>query len=115
MTWSAGVIANALATIGIRGIEAQVLALVADDRYGRSREPLVGILHRIKDPRVEGLLIRLLDDPVLDYFAASALAVCGTSASLAALERIDLAGRAPRTRRKVPAVIAKLRRRVPAA
>jgi HEAT repeat protein len=103
--------ANALAIIGVRGSEAEILALVADDRYGRSREPLVAVLHLVKDRRVEPLLIRLLDDPVLDYAAAVALGHCASGAGLAALERIDLAGRTPRTRRKVPSVIARLRRR----
>lgn len=102
--------ANALAIIGIRGVEAEILTLVSNDRYGRAREPLVAILHLIKDARVEPLLIRLLDDPVLDYSAAVALGHCASGAGLAALERIELARRTPRTRRKVPTVIAKLRR-----
>jgi HEAT repeat protein len=103
--------ANAVAIIGVHGSEAEILALVADDRHGRSREPLVAILHLVNDPRVEPLLIRLLDDPVLDYAAAVALGHCASSAGLSALEKVKLEGRTPRTRRKVPSVIAKLRRR----
>lgn len=108
-------IANAITTVGFRGSEDAVLAYCADPRYGKSRELLVSALHRVKRPIVEPLLISLLSEHDLDYFAADALMRCGGSAALAALEGMDLSGRSVRTRRKVPKVIERLRSRMAAA
>lgn len=108
-------IADAITTVGFRRAEDAVLAYCGDPRFGKSRELLVGALHRVKRPTVEPLLISLLADQGLDYFAADALLRCGGRAALAALEGMDLGDRSPRTRRKVPKVVERLRSRVAAA
>ena len=110
--WAIG---NAITIVGFRNSAEQILAYCANARFGPSRELLVGELYRIKRPEVEPLLLSLLDDPVLDYFAASALGRCGGHRSLERLEAMDLAGRSPRTRKKVPKVIARLRSKLAAA
>ncbi len=108
-------IANAIATVGFRDSESEILAYCADPRFGMSRELLVGELYRIRRPGVESLLISLLADPRLDYFAASALQRVGSADALRALRAMDLAERSPRTRKKVPRVIARLEARVAGA
>ena len=108
-------VANAIVTVGFRESEQAVLAYCADPRFGMSRELLVGELYRIKRPEVEPLLISLLDDRRLDYFAASALERVGGAIALGALRALDLSGRSPRTRTKVPRVVARLEARVAGA
>ena len=108
-------IANAITLVGFRNSAEKILAYCADDRFGMSRELLVGELYRIKRPEVEPLLLSLLNDRGLDYFAASALARCGGPRALERLEALDLTDRSPRTRNKVPKVIARLRSKLAAA
>ena len=108
-------VANAITIVGFRESVDEILAYCADPRFGMSRELLVGELYRIKRPEVEPLLISLLADERLDYFAASALQRAGSAAALRALRLLDLSGRSVRTRKKVPRVIAYLEARVAGA
>lgn len=104
-------VASAIATIGFERHEAEILAFASETRFGWSREPLVGELHRIGGPDVERLLIALLDDPVLDYPAMEALSRHGGADALAALLRLDPAARSPRMRRAYPRALERLRKR----
>ena len=108
-------IANAITVVGFRNSADEILAYCSNPKFGMSRELLVGELYRIKRPEVEPLLVSLLDDPGLDYFAASALGRCGGRRALEALQALDLPGRSPRTRNKVPRVIERLRSKLAAA
>jgi HEAT repeat protein len=110
--WAVG---NAITTVGFRESEAEILAYCANPRFGTSRELLVGELYRIKRPEVEPLLISLLADERLDYFAASALQRIGGPVVLQALRALDVSSRSVRTRKKVPRVIAHLEARVAGA
>jgi hypothetical protein len=106
--WAIG---NAIATIGFRGIEDEVVGLVADPRYGTARQMLVLNLYRIRRPEVEKVLISLLGDPTVDGWAASALARCGGKGAIPSLESVDLSKSSPRGKSAIPKAAAKLRAR----
>ena len=102
-------IANAIAYIGFKGSDGQVvLRLAADPSFGRSRQNLVAKLHNVRSPDVESILLRLLDDPDVDAFAADSLTYCGGSAALARLSQLDLATRSPIMRRNVSKAIRRI-------
>lgn len=107
--WALG---NAIAVVGFADHEQDILDLVVNSRMGMARERLVEVLYKIKDPSVEGILIGLLDDNRLDYFAMASLRRCGTAKALAAIEAMDMTGRLPRTLRSHPREIERLRKRL---
>ena len=105
-------IANAIVTVGFRGFEDEVLGFVQHREFGDSRELLVGALHRVNRAEVEPLLISLLEDRRLDFFAIESLVKVGGAAGLAALESLDTSDRLPRTRKLLPTATARMRARL---
>ena len=109
-------IANAVAYHGFRRADwPQLLEYAEDPRFGPGRQNLVAVLHRIKRPEVEGLLIRLIQDPDVDAFAVMALGRCGGNRARQALQSLALADRTPLMRREVPKAMKRIEARIGAA
>lgn len=109
-------IANAIAYHGFRRTDwPQILKYAEDPRFGTGRQNLVAVLHRIKGPEVEALLIRLIQDPDVDAFAVMALGRCGGNRAREALQSLTLADRTPLMQREVPKAIKRIEARMGAA
>jgi hypothetical protein len=109
--WS---ISNAVAHIGFsRQHWPDILRLVANPRFGRGRQNLVSVLHRVRLPETEGVLLGLLDDRDVDAFAVTALSYCGSYATCQHLRGLSLEGRSPLFQREVPKAIRRLERKLP--
>jgi len=107
--WAIG---NAIATVGFKGIEQQILELVADQEFGKARQMLVSHLYRIQRLETEQILVKLLGDPTVDGWAASALSRCGGRDALRSLEEADMSNSSPYGTRAIPKAAAKLRARL---
>lgn len=79
------VVGSALSTFAGPSTGDDLISLAADRSYGEARALIVAALPKTKDPRVLGLLLRLLEDPTVAPFAVEAL---GKLKALSARERV---------------------------
>jgi HEAT repeat protein len=79
-------IANALSVTATDDLFEDIADLALDRRHGRARNPLAEALSIIDHPRVDGVLLRLLDD---DQVFGHAIVALGRRRTHAAAERIE--------------------------
>jgi len=108
--WAIG---NAISHIGFTKAHwHDILGLAADPRFGRGRQMIVDVLHRIKLPETEAVLVSLLDDRDVDAFALRALSYCGSYSAYERLRQMSVEERSPLFRQTLTTAIPRLERKL---